>query len=273
MIGEILDLPMRFAYWLSGQIRGFIASRQVSTPQPEEGAVSKQPATPASSTNLLDLPMVTVYWLSGRMRSWWAQRQNRTEVVVMEEEPEGPSADTSPRQEGGNPLRFRPDLWDLEGDDRMAMDVRPEIIVLPKPWGLLLWPTGRKVVGITLIEVFSLRMWINVETKTLWMSTSWVRGTIGNSYGVELIEIQVPEQVKYPGIFPEVLLNLSGVQFSIKGSGATKTEMRVVPLPRRGMWWPENIHRPRKGAKSRAGAAYVLAFKSLSKWANTGQWT
>ncbi len=221
---------------------------------------------------ILDLPMKLVYWLSSRLRAFVVARQIRSEVVVTEGEPEGASGDASPRQEGGNPLRFRLDLWAIEGDDKMAMDLRSEKIILPKPWGLVFWAKGRAALGLSLLDVFTLRVWINKESKTLWYSTTWLWNTVGKSYGVDLVDIQVPEQIDFPGVWQEVLFNVSGITFSVKGSGATKTEKKAIPLTRRAMWWPENIHNP-TGARVRAGAAYVQAFKSLAKWASSNQWT
>lgn len=259
---------MKFVYWLSGYVRAFIASKQNGPTPAEEGAAIEHQAAPTSTISLLDLPMVPIYWLSGQLRASVTARRNRTEAVVAEEESKGSSADTTPHQEGGNPLRFRPDLWALEGSDKMAMDVRPTIIVLPKPWNALLSGAARKAAQLSFIELLFLRVEIHTDSKRLVYSTSWFWDRAGQMWIIDLNEIQLPEKVDLEGvIWSETVLDLTVVKFTVKGSDK---ERRIL-LPRRDMWWPTSLSRP-GGRKIKAGPGYALMLKSLASWASNGKW-
>lgn len=254
MIDKILDLPMELVYWLSGQVRSFIASLQSSKPASDERAASTQQAAPTSETTLLDWPMVAIYRLSGWLRSHLTRKQNRT----------------TPRKEGGNPLRFRTDLWERdEGDGKMAMDVRPTVIVLPKPWMGLFSLSARHAAHISLIELLFLRVEIHTDSKRLVYSTSWFWDRAGQMWVIELVDIQLPEKVDLEGVvWSEMVLDLTVVKFTVRGSDK---ERRLL-LPRRGMWWPTSLQRPREKRIS-AGPGYALMLKSLASWASNGKWT
>lgn len=274
MIGEILDLPMKLVYWLSGHARAFVASKQNGPTTTEEGAVIEQPAAPTSTTSLLDLPMVAIYWLSGRLRAFVVARQNRKEAVVVEGEPSEVSEDTTPRQEGGNPLRFRPDLWALEGDAKMAMDVRPTIIRLSKPWLALIAGRVRKQAHLSFLDILFLRVEIHTDSKKLVISSRKFKGMLGISETIKLSSIMTPKSESVGGFFPslwfEGLMGLTILSFSVKHENNPKR--RYIILPRRGMWWPVSLMRPLEQHDD-DGPAYEAMFGSLADWAGNGKWT
>lgn len=169
----------------------------------------------------------------------------------------------------GNPLRFRPDLWALEGDDKMAMDIRPTIIILPKPWLGLLSSSARRAARLSLIELLFLRVELHMDSKRLVYSTSWFWDRAGEMYVIDFVDMQIPEKVNLDGVvWSETILNLTVVKFMVKGSDK---ERRLL-LPRRGMWWPTSLRRPTERPIT-AGPGYALMLKSLAGWANNGQWT
>jgi hypothetical protein len=158
----------------------------------------------------------------------------------------------------------------------MAMDVRPTIIRLPKPWLALIAGRVRRQAQLSFLDILFLRVEIHTDSKKLVVSSRprWSKGMLGISETIKLSMIMTPKSESVGGLLPslwyEGLLGLSILSFSVKQENSPKR--RNLILPRRGMWWPVSLYRPLE-ERDDDGAAYEAMFESLADWANTGQWT